>query len=109
MSKKKFLTVCEGGNVRSVSMAYTLKYDFNQDAVAFSFAKNGDELLKALADWADYIILMEPKFDSRFEAWKPKVRVVDVGADRWFNPLHPELYGIVAPVAQDWSNRKFEI
>lgn len=107
--KKKFLTVCEGGNVRSVSMAYTLKYDFSQDAIAFSFAKNSDEALKLLADWADYIVCMEPKFTSRFEAWKAKVRVVDVGPDRWGNPLHSELYNIVAPVAQDWAGRNFEI
>ena len=90
-------------------MAYTLKYDFNQDAVAFSFSKNGDELLKVLAGWADYIVLMEPKFAARFEAWKDKVRVVDVGSDRWGNPFHRELYDFVAKTAQDWSNRQFEI
>lgn len=107
--KKKFLTVCEGGNVRSVSMAFTLKYEFHQDAIAFSHSRNGDEALKLLADWADYIIVMEPKFADRFEAWKGKVRVYDVGPDRWMNPLHKELYEIVSRGAQDWSNRNFEI
>jgi len=107
--RKKFLTVCEGGNVRSVSMAFTLKYDHNQDAVAFSFSKNGDELLVLLAPWADYIICMEGKFASRFDPWKEKVRVVDVGPDRWMNPLHKDLYEYLAGVAQDWANRGFMI
>jgi predicted protein tyrosine phosphatase len=110
MAKKKFLTVCEGGNVRSVSMAYTLKYDHRQDAIAFSHGTNGDDALKLLADWADYIVIMEPKFAERFmESWKSKLRCVDAGPDRWFNPLHPELYKMVAEVAQEWSKRGFEI
>ena len=106
---KKFLTVCEGGNVRSVSMAFTLKHYFRQDAIAFSHAVNSDEILKILADWADYIIVMQPKFADRFGAWKPKLRVVDVGPDRWGNPLHDELHKFLAKVAQDWANRNFEI
>ncbi len=107
--KKKFLTVCEGGNVRSVSMAYTLKYDHHQDAIAFSHGRNGDDAKKMLADWADYIVVMQPQFAERFKPWQAKLRCVDVGDDRWMNPLHPELYKIVAEVAQDWSKRGFEI
>jgi predicted protein tyrosine phosphatase len=106
---KKFMTVCEGGNVRSVSMAFILKYEFHQDAVAFSHSRNKDGLLKLLADWADYIIVMEPKFADRFEAWKGKVRVVDVGPDRWMNPLHKELCDFLSRVAQEWYGRNFEI
>jgi hypothetical protein len=52
---------------------------------------------------------MQPKFAERFKPWEAKLRVVDVGNDRWFNPLHNELYTMVASVAQGWAERGFEI
>lgn len=104
----KFLCVCEGGNTRSVGMAYTLKYNFNQEAVPVSYAKLSQESLDYFSEWADKIILMQPQFAGKFEKWDKKLVIIDVGPDRWLNPLHRELQNIVSEIAQKWANKKFE-
>lgn len=106
---KRFLTVCAGGTVRSVSMAFVLKYDFGQEAVPLSFDKLSQETLEFFSPWADYIVVMQPHFASKFERWKRKIRIVDVGEDVWLNPLHPELREIVSKVAQQWQGKNFNI
>lgn len=104
----KFLCVCEGGNVRSVGMAYTLKYNFNQEAVPVSYSKCSQESLNYFAHWADKIVVMQPQFADKFGQWKEKLIVADVGADRWLNPLHRELQTIVSEIAQRWANAGFK-
>lgn len=106
---KKFLTVCAGGTVRSNAMAHVLKYEFAQEAVSVSFDKLSQESLGFFAPWADYIVVMQPRFASKFEKWHDKVRVLDVGEDRWMNPLNPELVEIVSEIAQSWCQKNFNI
>ena len=92
----KILTICEGGNVRSVSAAYVLKYNFGHDAIAASWKKNSVETLQLLCEWADKIILMEGIATEQLpEEHSSKMEVMDVGKDRWMNPLHPELVAII--------------
>jgi len=108
--QKKFLCVCEGGTVRSGALAWSLRYNFGRTRVfQASYAKSPPEDHKILADWADYIIVLESKFADKFDAWKEKVRVLDVGPDIWLNPLHKDLQNIVSSAAQDWARRNWEI
>jgi hypothetical protein len=106
MTRKRFLTICEGGAVRSVSLATVLRWDFQQDAIPLSAAKNGPEAVDLLCAWADYIILMQPTFETvvpkRFHL---KIRILDVGPDVWGNPMHPVLRDIVGSEAQKWKDR----
>lgn len=110
MTRKRFLTICEGGAVRSVSLATVLRWDFQQDAIPLSAAKNGPEAVDLLCQWADYIILMQPTFETvvpkRFHL---KIRVLDVGPDVWGNPMDPKLRDIVGEVAQKWKDREWLI
>ena len=106
----KWLTICQGGNVRSVSMAYVLKYGYGQDAIAVSDEKTGDEAFSLLSAWADLIIAMQPHFGARVPVMhRSKLRVVDVGDDRWGNPLANELVEYLSGVAREWQARGWQI
>lgn len=121
---KKFLCICEGGNVRSVGLAYILKQIHGQDALAASWRFNSSATLRTLVEWADYIVLMQPKFgdllgtrlvDDLGESQRgpylervgPKVRFVDVGEDRFGYAFHPELQGGLQPVVREWATKDF--
>lgn len=108
--RRRFLTVCEGGVVRSVSMATVLRWDFGQDAIPVSSAKSGPEAIFLLAEWADYIILMEPKFETCIpKKYAHKIRVFDVGPDVWGNPMHPELRQMVGEQVEKWQRKGWDI
>jgi len=101
----KILCVCEGGNVRSVACAYVFKYEHGHDALAVSTRKNNLETHQMLWEWADRIVVMQPEF-KRFvlPQYQGKVFICDVGPDRWFNCLDPELVLLIrAWVAADKS------
>lgn len=89
-------------------MAYTLKYNFNQEAVPVSYAKLSQQSLDYFSKWADKIILMQPQFEDKFKGWKEKLVILDVGPDRWLNPLHSEIQKIVSEIAQKWANASFK-
>lgn len=92
MRKTKAVCICQGGNCRSVACAYVLKYFFECDALSCSAEQQTPETIRMLCDWSDYVIVMQPEFRSVVPVeFTEKIRVVDVGADRWFNGLHPEL------------------
>lgn len=105
----KFLCVCEGGTIRSVSLAWVLRYDHHQDAIAASWLKNSQETLDMLAQWADKIVVMQPHFSSKFTGFREKILVVDVGPDIWKNPLHPQLMSVVRKATLEWASKNFKI
>ena len=87
----KFVTVCEGGNVRSVCMALHLKDGLNE-AIATGWRFTTPETFKFLDNWADYFILMEKHFIEKIpKEIRHKCLFVDVGVDRFGNPFHEEL------------------
>ena len=89
---KKFLCICQGGNSRSVALAYVLKYGTPHEALSASWEKNTPETLEMLFRWADYIFVLQKQFDQFVPVqWWNKLKVLDVGEDRWCNGLHPEL------------------
>lgn len=102
----KFLCVCEGGNCRSVSLAYVLKDFYQQAALACGIREYMKDTLVFLCDlWKpDWIVLMQPGFMEHIpKVHCHKVRVLDVGPDRWGNALHSELLEIIKPVVQQWA------
>ena len=101
--------MCEGGNVRSVGMAYALKVN-GQDALAIGWRFCSAETKSMLFSWCDNIILMQAKFkDYVPEEFKSKCRVVDVGEDVYGNPFHNHLQQFVQSVAADWKKKNWEI
>lgn len=97
----KVLCVCRGGNVRSVGLAFILKYRFGVDALAASAEANSTETLRALIAWADHVVLLSPStWQAAYErigpilSTKPHEAIhVEIGEDTWMNPLHPDLQG----------------
>jgi hypothetical protein len=109
---KKWLTICEGGTVRSVALAFQLK-DHGQDAIAGSWRWNSPETFRMLFEWADYIVLMQEEFLPHvielpgFDI--DKARVVDVGPDTYGNPLHYGLNVFLKRTVEEWQIRDFDI
>lgn len=93
--EKKILVLCQGGQVRSVTIAGILKYDFGFDALAGSLEKNTPETLTMLCEWADQIIVVEDKLleQMKIEYTKHmhKTRLFPLGPDVWRMSRHPEL------------------
>ena len=82
--KMKVLCVCQGGNTRSVAMAYVLKKYYRIDALACGYRDNTPETLTMLYQWADLIIAMAGRVWKRIpEEYKSKAKLCDVGSDRW--------------------------
>lgn len=101
--RKRFLTVCEGGIVRSVSLAAVLRWDFAQDAVPLSGAKSSDEVIRLLSEWSEYIVIMwSPAVERIPKVHAHKIRLFDVGPDIWGNPMHPKLRDLVGGKAEEW-------
>lgn len=95
----KVLTVCSAGICRSVGMAAALKLTFDMDSIAIGADYNSDSAFETLCKWADRIVLMEPKFSIRIpEEFEKKIRVCDVGPDRWSHALAKDLQDI----CKDW-------
>ena len=97
-TKYKVLTVCAGGHVRSVGLKYLLTYKYGHEALACGQDANSTETISMLAEWADYIIVMQPcyapfvpeKYHKK-ESGERKLFCYDVGEDRYGYAFHPEL------------------
>ncbi len=110
MKQLKFLTICEGGAVRSVCLAAILRWDFGQDAIPVSGKLVPDETLAMLCEWADFIIVMVPEYGERIPVrFTNKMRVVDVGPDIWRNSMHKQLMSILGDTVQQWKGIKWDI
>lgn len=92
----KYLCVCEGGNVRSVTLAYILKDERGLEALAMGWKPNSDETKQMLYEWADTIIVMQAAFEDKIpQEYRGKVIVCDVGPDRWGRSLDPGLGDLI--------------
>lgn len=101
----KFLTVCEGGVCRSVSLASILRWEFGQDAVPLSGSKSGQPVLDMLSQWSDYIVIMwTPAAERILKRYAYKIRFFDIGPDVWMNPLHKDLMNLVGKKCEEWKN-----
>jgi hypothetical protein len=87
----KILTICAGGVVRSVCMAWRLKMN-GHDAIPASYDWTSDETLAMLSGWADKIMPMETRFSDRIPLkYIHKILDADVGPDIWGNPTDSDL------------------
>lgn len=85
--KQKILCVCQGGNSRSVHLAYVLKYRYGVDALACGWEGNEPATVEMLCEWAERIIVVEEFMIEKIaDKHQPKVRCFDVGPDRFFQP-----------------------
>lgn len=89
----KILTMCRGGNVRSVTLAYLFKYKYGIDSLACGWERNSTETNEMLFDWADLIITVEPYILEQKipQKYHHKAKVYAIGEDIWGMALHPEL------------------
>ena len=94
--KYKVLTMCAGGNVRSVAAKYLLKYKYGHESLACGQDANTPDTIDTLCNWADYVIVMEPDY-AKFvpEKYHTKLFCYDVGPDRFGYAFHPELCAII--------------
>lgn len=88
----KFLAICERGNSRSVCLAWMLKDVLQQDAFAMGIKAAGPETQEMLMDWAHYILLCDKTFEDLIpEKYKDKLKIFDVGPDRYFRGFEDSL------------------
>src|SRR3990167_998913 len=82
----KVLCICEGGNSRSVALAWLFKKQLDMDAIAVGIRENKEDTLEMLGDWADHVILTDKKLEAKLpESLKNgKLRVWSVGPDIYF-------------------------
>jgi predicted protein tyrosine phosphatase len=98
----KVLAVCQGGNSRSVTLAYLLKKRYRIDALACGYRDNSKETLDLLFKWADKIIIMREKFKGAIpEEFKDKVLICEVGRDKYLN-LSKDLLNVCETFWQDY-------
>ncbi len=90
----KILCVCARGNSRSVALAYILKDQMNLDAIAIGIEAASEETKEMLYKWADKIILVDKTLDKIPEKYRSKLKIWDVGRDRFFRGFEPELLQI---------------
>lgn len=93
--KYKILTMCAGGNVRSVGLKYLLKYKYGHESLACGQDANSTETIDMLCNWADYVIVLTEDYKKFVpEKYKEKLLCYDVGADRFGYAFHPELMSL---------------
>jgi hypothetical protein len=113
---QKFLCLCNGGVVRSVTLAAMLKYWFHEDALAASLDRNMEETLIKLYEWADKIVVAEGWMGEKVPSiFYHKVRLVPIGLDRWGMSNHPDLIAeimrhdlpkILGVSKEEWDKRE---
>jgi hypothetical protein len=87
-----YLIVCDGGNVRSASLATTLKLDYGREAIAVGRLYMSPHTMEILTDWADRIVVTQPHMiESIPEHNHNKVSVIDFGIDQWGINIPPTL------------------
>ena len=89
------LCLCQGGNVRSVALAYLLKQKYGIDAIAASLKYNTDTTISTLIQWSDRVIVVADdlmdEFRTRFPEHIRKAGVYPIGPDVWGNPIRKSL------------------
>jgi predicted protein tyrosine phosphatase len=92
VKRRKILCLCAGGQVRSVTLGGICKYWFGHEAIAASLEKLEPETLGMLYRWADVIVVVEEQYVELVpDEFSGKVRLVNIGPDRWGFSNHPDL------------------
>lgn len=103
----KILTMCAGGQVRSVGLKYRLTYHHGHEALACGQDSNSPETIEMLCEWADYIVVMTKEYEKFIpekyhlkENGERKLYCYDVGVDRYGYAFHPELQQMLEGMIQ---------
>lgn len=106
----KFLAICAGGNVRSRAFVHHLMYDLGQEALSASHDKQDPATWAMLCNWADRIIVAEPKFLERIAPCdRPKTKVMDVGPDVYGSCWHFVLQARMRAMVDEWARRGYAL
>jgi len=98
---QSYLLICDGGNVRSYSIATMLKLKYGREAIAVGRLFTKPETMKMLCGWADNIVITQPHMiESIPEEYHSKIKIADIGQDRWGININPELEGIAVEVIE---------
>jgi CheY-like chemotaxis protein len=89
----RILVVCDQGVNRSVTLAHQLKY-LGHDVLSAGLARNSQETLELLFDWAEKIITTEG-CQSIPEQHAAKTELWDIGPDYYPRPHNKALLRIV--------------
>ena len=88
----KILCLCHRGNSRSVALAWILKDHMGHEAIATGMEIMSPETKEMLFNWAERIILVDKILESEIpEQYKGKLKVWDVGPDRFFRGFEKDL------------------
>lgn len=108
--KQKILTVCQGGNVRSVSAATILK-SRGHEAIPVGHFHASDDTLSKMIGWADKVLILSedavtkaPFMDNNVQG---KIAQLDIGPDKWGDPFSPELVDILKHSVDRWASDGF--
>lgn len=94
----KILTVCQRGNIRSVTLAYILKDERGlKDVIAIGVETTTKETLDLFAIWADkiYVVGEEAIKNQIPPEFQNKVIWFDIGTDVWGNFPNAQLLAIL--------------
>ena len=95
--KRNYLCICAGGNVRSVAVAYLVKYKYQHNAIAAGVDFFGDEEFVAnLMSYAQHIIVVSEEIEIRLKRFLDlyhtryiPITRIDIGEDKWGPQLGP--------------------
>lgn len=115
MPKTKIVCVCNGGNVRSVALAESLKGTFGCEAISASTYWLSKETMTMLCQWADIIApvqirdpIYEPEPDHTL--WREnvmwtfenKIRIFPIGKDIYGTAQNAELRSLIKGIVPTW-------
>lgn len=90
----KIVTVCRGGNTRSVAMKMILSRYLGHDCIACGVDSNSLETITSLLNWCDAAVVMEESLVEKLPEGaidKQFLHLFCVGQDIWGNPFDPVL------------------
>ena len=86
--------------MRSHAIAYILKWELHQEAIAVGRLYMTEETMEMLSQWADRIVIVQPHMiESIPEECHAKVLCTDIGEDRWGYSFNGELLGMAKEAA----------
>lgn len=92
------ITLCRGGNVRSVAAKMILSRYLHYEVIAIGAENTNSKTKDFLFNWADKIVVMSINkeiLSTISEKFQDKVILFNVGNDIWGNPFHKELQKII--------------
>lgn len=107
---KRFLCVCQDGNVRSVGLAFLLHNKNGQEAIPVGWKRIGRSTVDYFCAWADYVVVLDREYAAKIPPlWRDKVRIAHVGPDRFGHGRNKELRALLEPIVAGWAATAFEI